>query len=178
MLHYYFFYLSKIAFPTPLSIIVANIFFNIIKTIGPINIPNTPIILNPVYIAIRVKIGCIPMCLLTTLGSANCLIIDIITHNITTASARFISPFIADITAHGIIAVPEPSIGSASTKPIPSAASSGYFIFKPINLKIYNPINDTTNDISTSVTSAFKYPPKLLIKSLPMSSYSFYPFFG
>jgi len=33
--------------------------------------------------------------------------------------ANFISPFIAAIIAHGIITVPEPKIGSASTKPMP-----------------------------------------------------------
>ena len=36
---------------------VSYIFFNIIKIIGPIKSPNTPVNLNPVYIAINVKIG-------------------------------------------------------------------------------------------------------------------------
>ena len=38
-----------------------NIFFKMIKIIGPTNIPITPINLNPVYIAIIVKIGCMPI---------------------------------------------------------------------------------------------------------------------
>ena len=42
---------------TPLSINVANIFFKTINNIGPIIIPNTPINLKPVYMAISVKIG-------------------------------------------------------------------------------------------------------------------------
>ena len=50
-------YLSKMDLNTPLSINVANIFFKTINKIGPIIIPNTPMNLNPVYIAINVKIG-------------------------------------------------------------------------------------------------------------------------
>ena len=65
-------------FTTPSSIKVAKTFFIIIKIIGPINIPSTPINLKPVYMAINVKIGCVPMCLLTNLGSKNCLTVDII----------------------------------------------------------------------------------------------------
>lgn len=56
-----FYPLSNIVFTTPLSINAPNIFFNIISTIGPTSIPITPINLNPVYIAIRVNIGCIPI---------------------------------------------------------------------------------------------------------------------
>ena len=37
-----------------------------------------PINLKPVYIAIKVKIGCIPMFLLTNFGSNICLTMDII----------------------------------------------------------------------------------------------------
>ena len=54
-------YLSKIDLTTPLSINVAKIFFRIIKIIGPITMPKIPINLKPVYIAIKVKIGCIPI---------------------------------------------------------------------------------------------------------------------
>ena len=48
---------SKIVLNTPLSITLAKIFLNIINTIGPISNPIIPIILKPVYIAIKVKIG-------------------------------------------------------------------------------------------------------------------------
>lgn len=48
-------------FTKPLSKKLEKTFFNIIKIIGPKNIPITPINLKPVYIAIIVKIGCIPM---------------------------------------------------------------------------------------------------------------------
>ena len=54
------------------------------------------------------------MCLLTNLGSKNCLITDIIINKITIAIPNFKSPFRAEIIAQGIITVPEPSIGSAS----------------------------------------------------------------
>ena len=49
--------LSKMVLNTPWSIKLANIFLMIIKAIGPNNNPITPVILNPVYIAIKVKIG-------------------------------------------------------------------------------------------------------------------------
>lgn len=42
---------------TPLSIKLEKIFLTIIRTIGPIRSPITPINLKPVYIAIKVKIG-------------------------------------------------------------------------------------------------------------------------
>ena len=118
-------HLSNIAFTTPLSINVLNMFFNIIKIIGPKTIPQTPINLNPVYIAIKVNIGCIPILLLTNLGSRNCLTIDIIAHNTKIPIANFKLPSAAQITAHGNIIVPDPSIGSASTKAIPNAISKG-----------------------------------------------------
>ena len=98
--------------------------FIIIKIIGPINKPNTPIILYPVYIAIKVNIGCIPISLLTILGSTNCLTTISTIYNTIKAIPKFISPFIADIIAHGNIIVPEPNIGSASTKAIPNAATN------------------------------------------------------
>lgn len=48
-------------FTIPPSKKLENIFFKIIKIIGPKNIPTIPINLNPVYIATIVNIGCIPM---------------------------------------------------------------------------------------------------------------------
>jgi len=95
-------------FTIPSSIIVLNIFFNIIKIIGPINNPNNPIILKPVYIAINVNIGCIPILLLTTFGSVNCLVTSVITYNIINAIPKLKLPLVADIIAQGIIIVPEP----------------------------------------------------------------------
>lgn len=92
----------------PFSIIVLNIFFNIIKIIGPIKSPNTPVNLNPVYIAINVKIGWIPILLLTILGSNNCLATIIITSIIIIYIPSGKSPFIATTIAHGTITVPEP----------------------------------------------------------------------
>ena len=65
------------------------------------------------------------MFLLTSLGSNSCLTIHIITKSTSNAIASFISPFIALIVDHGIITVPVPSIGSASTNPINNATSSG-----------------------------------------------------
>ncbi len=85
-----------------------NIFFKIIKTIGPINNPSTPVILKPVYIAINVNIGCIPILSLTILGSINCLTIRIIAYIIIIAIPNFKSPFNAEIIAQGTITVPEP----------------------------------------------------------------------
>ena len=82
---------------------------------------STPISLKPVYMAIRVNKGWIPMCFPTILGSSNCLIIVIISHNTKTAIANFILPLNARKIAHGTITVPEPKIGSASTKPINKA---------------------------------------------------------
>ena len=95
-------------FIIPFSILTLNIFLRIIRTIGPTNSPSIPIILKPVYIAISVNIGCIPILLLTILGSTICLTISIIAYINIIAIPNFKSPFNADITAHGIITVPEP----------------------------------------------------------------------
>ena len=96
-----------------------------INIIGPNNIPNTPINLNPVYIAISVNIGCIPICPLTIFGYINCLTIDIIAHKIKIAIPSLISPEKAKNIAHGTITVPDPNIGRASTKPIIKAIING-----------------------------------------------------
>ena len=120
--------------------------FIIIRAIGPTIIPITPITLNPVYIAIKVKIGWIPILPLTILGSNTCLTNDIIIHKTIIATPSFKSPFNASITAHGTITLPEPNIGSASTNPIASAINNGYFTFIPTILKIYNPITDITKE--------------------------------
>lgn len=143
-------------FTIPFSILTLKIFFNIIKIIGPTNNPNTPINLKPVYIAIKVNIGCIPILLLTIFGSTNCLTIKIIAYIIIIAIPKFKSPFIAAIIAHGIITVPEPSIGNASTKPIPNALKNGYGTLNPKNLSTYNPTNTIKNDIKINIASAFK----------------------
>ena len=111
-------------------------FFRIIKAIGPINKPITPDILNPVYIAINVNIGWIPMWLPTILGSINCLTTDIIIHSTNILIASLMSPLHAVIIAHGTITLPDPNIGSASTNPIPSAYSNGYETFIPVSLNI------------------------------------------
>ena len=132
-----------------------NKFFKIIRTIGPINNPITPENLKPVYIAINVNIGWIPIWLPTILGSRNCLTIDIKIHRDKTHIASVTSPLQAEIIAHGTITLPEPNIGSASTKAIPNAYKSGYAIFNPANLKMYNPIKDIINDTNTSTASAF-----------------------
>ena len=100
--------LSKIVLNTPLSIKLANIFLNIIKTIGPIRRPIIPITLKPVYMAIRVNIGCIPIFLLTNLGSNICLVIDIKISRTIIAIPNLISPLMPDKIAHGIITAPEP----------------------------------------------------------------------
>ena len=133
------YFLSNIVLKTPLSIKFANIFLNIINTIGPINSPNIPKILNPVYIDINVNIGCTPIFLLTSFGSKICLTTVIIISNANIAIPSFISPFIAEMIAHGNITVPEPKIGNASTNPIASAISNGYFILNFVNSKMYNP---------------------------------------
>ena len=126
------FYLSNIVFTTPLSITVPYIFFRIISTIGPNKSPHTPKNLKPVYIAIKVKIGCIPICPLIILGSISCLTILIMHHNTNIPIASFISPENARIPAQGIITVPEPKIGSASINAIPIAIIKGNSIFQPI----------------------------------------------
>ena len=79
--------------------------------------------------------------------------------------ANFISPCIAEIIAQGIIAVPEPSIGRASTNAIPSAAINGKATFIPTKLNVESPIKHITKDININVTCAFKYPPSVFVKS-------------
>ena len=80
---------------------------------------------------------------------------DIKIHKDKTHIASVISPLQAEIIAHGIITLPDPKIGSASTKAIPKAYNNGYAIFNPANLKMYNPIKDIINDTNTSTASAF-----------------------
>ena len=96
------------------------------------------------------------MFLLTNLGSKNCLTILIMINKTIIAIPRFISPFKADIIAQGIIKLPEPKIGRASTKPIASAISNGYLILKPQNCKIYKPTKDITKEINIRLNCAFK----------------------
>ena len=72
------------------------------------------------------------------------------------AIAKVISPLNADIIAQGIIIVPAPKIGRASTKAINIAIKNGYLIFKLLNLKIINPINTSEKEINISIPSAFK----------------------
>ena len=79
-----------------------------IKIIGPTNNPSIPISLNPVYIAINVKMGCIPILELISLGSSICLTITVITYKPIKTKAKEILPSKADIIAQGIITVPEP----------------------------------------------------------------------
>ena len=131
-------------------------FLRIIKIIGPKNRPSNPITLKPVYIAIRVKIGCIPILLLTSFGSSICLNTNDKTYKPTNSKESEILPSIKENIAQGIITVPEPTIGRASTKAIPKAQRRGYCIFKPVNFPIYNPIKIIKNDIAISITSAFK----------------------
>ena len=140
-------------------------FLTIINTIGPTSNPIIPIILNPVYIAIKVNIGCTPIFLLTNLGSNNCLIIDIITSNTIIAIPNFKSPFSPQIIDHGTITVPEPKIGNASTKPINKAINNGYCTLNPQIFNMYNPNNEIIKDTKIKVASAFKYPPNVFIKS-------------
>lgn len=85
-----------------------NTFFKIIKTIGPTKSPITPKNLKPVYIAIKVYIGCMPILLLTILGSINCLIAKVKIYNPINEVPRDVSLFIKDKIAHGIKTVPEP----------------------------------------------------------------------
>ena len=56
-------------------------------------------------------------------------------------------------------------IGRASTNPINKAINNGYCTLNPENSKIYNPIKETIKETKIRVASAFKYPPKLSIKS-------------
>ena len=107
-------------------------FLSIINITGPSKSPQTPRNLKPVYIAIRVNIGCMPIFPLTILGSTNCLTMLIIHHSINIPNAKEISPVKAKYPAHGIITVPEPNIGSASIKAIPKAINNGNLIFHPM----------------------------------------------
>lgn len=85
-----------------------KIFLRIIKIIGPASSPKSPKNLNPVYIAIKVKIGCIPILLLTIFGSINCFASSVKIYNPKSAEPNDISEFIKEITAHGISTVPLP----------------------------------------------------------------------
>ena len=131
-------------------------FFNIIRIIGPINSPGTPDILNPVYMAIKVNIGCIPILLLTILGSINCLAISTTTYIINNDNPRDKFPLIDEYIAQGTRTVPEPSIGSASTNPINNAIIKGNPMSNPIKLNIYNPISTIKNDITIIINSALR----------------------
>ena len=92
----------------PLSIEFAKTFFNIIKIIVPAKSPINPKNLKPVYIAIKVKIGCIPILLLTILGSKNCFARSVKIYNPKSNEPSEILLFINDIIAHGISIVPLP----------------------------------------------------------------------
>ncbi len=85
-----------------------KIFLRIIKIIGPASSPKSPKNLNPVYIAIKVKIGCIPILLLTIFGSINCFASSVKTYNPKSAEPSEISEFMKEINAHGISTVPLP----------------------------------------------------------------------
>ena len=115
-----------------------------------------PINLNPVYIAIKVKIGCIPILLLTSFGSTICLTTNVKIYKPINNKASEILPSKKENIAQGIITVPEPTIGRASTNAIPNAPSNGYSIFSPAKFPIYNPISTMKKDIPISITSAFK----------------------
>ena len=121
----FFSYSSNIVFTIPLSKLFSKIFFKIISTIGPISIPIIPINLNPVYIAIKVKIGCIPILLLTIFGSKNCLNAITKIYNPKIEKPTDFSLFRNRIILQGIITVPAPNIGKASTNPINNAIISG-----------------------------------------------------
>ena len=97
-----------------------------------------------------------PIWPLTILGSISCLTISIIANITIIAIPSVKSPFNADIIAHGTITVPDPSIGKASTKPIPNALKNGYGTLRPINFKMYRPISTMKNEIIISIASAFK----------------------
>ena len=66
------------------------------------------------------------------------------------------SPFKLDKIPHGIITVPVPNIGSASTNPIAIAMIKGKPTFNPIKWKIYNPIKQIINEIKIKVNWAFR----------------------
>lgn len=71
----------------------------------------------------------------------------------------------SEIIAQGIITVPEPKIGNASTKPINKAINNGNSMLKFANFNIDNPIKEIIKDTKISVASAFKYPPNVFVKS-------------
>ena len=131
-------------------------FFKIIKAIGPIKSPINPQNLKPVYIAINVNIGCIPICPLTTLGSNTCLTTHIIIHSTSMETPSVMSPLNAVIIAHGTITVPEPKIGSASTIAIPIADINGYWTLSPATENPIKPIKEITNEIPINFTWAFR----------------------
>ena len=79
-----------------------------IKIIGPTNNPSIPISLNPVYIAINVKIGCIPILELISFGSNICLMIMVTIYKPANTNAKEILSSKAENIAQGIITVPEP----------------------------------------------------------------------
>ena len=61
---------------------------------------------------------------------------SIIMQLLTIAIPKLILPSRADIIAQGIITVPEPSIGRASTKAVASAINNGYLTLSPKNINI------------------------------------------
>lgn len=93
--------------------------------------PKIPINLNPVYIASKVNIGCIPILLLTSFGSNNCLTTKIIIYKPNREKAKLLFIFKNSIIIQGTNTVPAPSIGSASINPISSAIKNGYSTFMP-----------------------------------------------
>ena len=107
------------------------LYIKIIRRIGPTNNPITPIILKLVYIANNVNIGCIPILLLTSFGSINCLDTNIKRYNPNIENPKDELPFKNNIADQGIIMLPAPSIGNASTKPIKIAINIGYSISIP-----------------------------------------------
>ena len=88
-----------------------------------------------------------------------------IANNTIIAIPNFKSPFKPEIIAQGTITVPEPKIGKASTKPINKAINNGNSMLKFANFNIDNPTKEIIKDTKISVASAFKYPPKVLVKS-------------
>ena len=84
-----------------------------------------------------------------------------IINKVTMAIPKDKSPFSAEIIAQGIITVPEPKIGRASTKPINNAINKGYCILNFKKDNIYNPTKEIINETKIKVTSAFKYPPNV-----------------
>jgi hypothetical protein len=73
---------------------------------------------------------------LTILGSINCLTTDIIIQSTIIDIPNLKSPFKPENIPHGIITVPEPNIGRASTNPIPIAIIRGKPTFNPAKYKI------------------------------------------